>query len=152
MKVNPFSAGPAGALALGVLLPSALPKRRLLSVALVGGAYAATIVQDPSSPRAFTVATDGLPIPKDQEKIAKIALPSLVVGLAAIPLVGVARLLPLGRVPAALALGGAYVAAESYLADKGQQAVAKVDLSSTPEAVDPSSTGSDDTEPTISTS
>ena len=48
MKVNPFSAGPAGALALAVLLPSALPKRRLLSVALVGGAYAATIVQDPA--------------------------------------------------------------------------------------------------------
>lgn len=135
MKVNPFSAGPAGALALGVLLPSALPKRRLLSVALVGGAYAATIFQDPSSPRAFTVSTDSLPIPEGQEKIAKIALPSLIVGLAAVPLIGVARLLPLGRIPAAVALGGAYVAAESYLAENGKQAVAKVDLSNDPESV-----------------
>ncbi|MBO1766796.1 MULTISPECIES: hypothetical protein [Allobranchiibius] len=135
MKVNPFSAGPAAALALGVLLPSALPKRRLLSVALVGGAYAATIVQDPSSPRAFTVSTKGLPIPPAQEQLAKIALPSLIVGLASVPVIGLARLLPLGRVPAALALGGAYVAAESYLADKGQQAVAKVDLSNEPESI-----------------
>lgn len=135
MKVNPFSAGPAGALALSVLLPSALPKRRLLSVALVGGAYAATIIQDPSSPRAFTVATDSLPIPEGQEKIAKIVLPSLIVGLAAVPLVGLARLLPLGRIPAAVVLGGAYVAAESYLAENGKQAVATVDLSSDPESV-----------------
>ena len=135
MKVNPFSAGPAAALALGVLLPSALPKRRLLSVALVGGAYAATIVQDPSSPRAFTVSTSGLPIPAGQEQLAKIALPSLIVGLAAVPLIGLARLLPLGRVPAALALGGGYVAAESYLAEHGKQAVAKVDLSDEPESI-----------------
>lgn len=136
MKVNPFSAGPAGALALAVLLPSALPKRRLLSVALVGGAYAATIIQDPSNPRAFTVSTDSLPIPEGQEKLAKIALPSLIVGLAAVPLVGLARLLPLGRIPAALALGGAYIGAESYLAENGKQAVAKVDLSSDPDSID----------------
>jgi len=134
VKVNPFSAGPAGALALAVLLPSALPKRRLLSVALVGGAYAATIVQDPASPRAFTVATDSLPIPEGQQQIAKIALPSLIVGLAAVPLVGFARLLPLGRIPAAAALAGGYVYAESFLAQQGKQAVAKVDLSSDPES------------------
>ncbi|TWP35843.1 hypothetical protein [Leekyejoonella antrihumi] len=118
VQVNPMSAIPAAGLAAATLLPGFTPRRRILGGMIVAGTYAAQAVAEPEGFQPVTVTpTTGGKLTKEQSQMVSTAASSAVVGLLAIPLVGVARILPVRRVFMAAAMAGGYVALDAKLTE-----------------------------------
>lgn len=121
-----MSAIPAAGLAAATLLPGFTPRRRLLGGAIVAGTYAAQSVVEPAGFQPVTVTPeDGGRLTAEQSRMVSTAASSAVMGLLAIPVVGLARILPVRRVFMAAALAGGYVALDAKMAEVLESAKSK---------------------------
>ncbi len=125
MEVNPLSAIPAAGLAIATLLPESMRRRRTVGCLVVAGAYAAQSSMDGSGRVLIGVVPEAGEALSDGQRLINLAASSSYVGLLSVPVVGLARMLPIRRVFAAAALAGGYVALDAKLAEVAQAAKQK---------------------------
>lgn len=136
MKIDPASVPFAATLAAGVLVPSWLPRRRLATFAATTAASSYTLTTSESPMFAVTV-TDTKSLTKSQEKQLNVALTALSMGLLSVPLVGVARTLPIPRLVASVGVAAGFLVLDdkraAWMARRKPAAAEKADLAAAPD-------------------
>lgn len=131
MKIDPASAPFAATLAAGVLAPSWLPRRRLVTFAANAAASAYNLTTSESPMFAVTV-TDTKSLTKSQEKQLNVVLTALNMGLLSVPLVGLARTLPIPRLGAAVGVAAGFLVLDdkraAWMTRRKPAAAEKADL------------------------
>lgn len=117
MQVNPLSAIPAAGLAVATLLPKSMSRRHLIGGVLVGATYGAQLVLDDRDFVLVGVVASGEDAAPATQQVLNRVSSAVTVGVLSIPVVGLARVLPIRRVFVAAGLAGGYVALDAKVAE-----------------------------------
>lgn len=128
VQVNPKSVIPAVGLAVATLLPASTPRRRLVGATLVAGTYGSEVAAMRSGGLVYVHIDPGERLTKDQAHWATVAASGAVMGLVSVPVVGLARVLPMRRIFTAAALAGGYLALDGKVLELAEAAKAKAQV------------------------